>query len=249
MFVRIRILQWNIHYKEDIRKIIAQIKRWNPDIVCLQELTQVCVHNDFQDTFELVKNTLHYHGYFALAHTYPSGEVGGNGIFSRYPLESTSTVMVQNATAQDDFSREGRSVAVASVVLPGASIKIATTHLSYTNRFEPTPRKKKEVKRLLDLMKKQKGQFIMTGDFNCTPSSEYVQEIMRVLKSAGPNFDLPTWTTKPFEYNGFKEDKLRWRLDYVFHTPDVKIISSEILQTSASDHLPILVTVDIADKK
>ena len=50
-----------------------------------------------------------------------------------------------------------------------------------------------------------------------------------------------TWTTKPFDYGGFAETELRWRLDYAFATPDLEITSAKIVETEYSDHLPILV--------
>ncbi len=37
--MKLTLLQWNIWYKEDIRNIAKEIKRINPDIVSLQELT------------------------------------------------------------------------------------------------------------------------------------------------------------------------------------------------------------------
>jgi endonuclease/exonuclease/phosphatase (EEP) superfamily protein YafD len=54
-----------------------------------------------------------------------------------------------------------------------------------------------------------------------------------------------TWTTKPFDYGDFSEHGLNWLLDYVFAAADIKIVSSEIISTEYSDHLPILVTFEI----
>lgn len=62
----------------------------------------------------------------------------------------------------------------------------------------------------------------------------------------GQNYDQKSWTTKPFSYNGFEADSLDWRLDYVFGSKDIKVESSEMLNTQFSDHLPIVVVLDLA---
>ena len=63
----------------------------------------------------------------------------------------------------------------------------------------------------------------------------------------GPDYHEKTWTTKPFSYNGFSENSLNWRLDFVFGTKDIKVISSEIIKTDLSDHLPILIKIEISE--
>ena len=40
---------------------------------------------------------------------------------------------------------------------------------------------------------------------------------------------------------GFEEKELRWRLDYVFASKNIKVLSSQIIPTEWSDHLPVLV--------
>ena len=48
-----------------------------------------------------------------------------------------------------------------------------------------------------------------------------------------------------FDYKDFKETKLRWRLDYVFASKDIRVIRSKIIKTKFSDHLPILVEFEM----
>ena len=80
---------------------------------------------------------------------------------------------------------------------------------------------------------------------NIAPNSESIRQIEKYLVQCGPDYQEPTWTTKPFSYKGFEEDKLRWRLDYAFTTRDVKVINSEIINTEYSDHLPILIEIEV----
>jgi len=64
------------------------------------------------------------------------------------------------------------------------------------------------------------------------------------LLHVGPDFKQNTWPTKPFDYHGFKENDLSWRLDYIFATKDVRVKKVEIINTQYSDHLPILLEVE-----
>src|SRR5207244_425566 len=111
--------------------------------------------------------------------------------------------------------------------------------------FQITEQKKKEVDNLIEGIKNKKQNYIMMGDLNSLPDSYTISELEKYFVHCGPDYKQNTWTTKPFNYQGFKEDKLRWRVDYVFATKDVKVISSEIIQTNYSDHLPILTTISI----
>ena len=117
--------------------------------------------------------------------------------------------------------------------------------MSYTHRFEITERKHHETDLLLAAIEENKRKFVLTGDFNAPPRSYTVDSIAQKLTSFGPPMIEPTWTTKPFSYNGFEETELSWRLDHIFGTSDLDIIESRVIDTKYSDHLPILVRVGL----
>jgi len=123
---------------------------------------------------------------------------------------------------------------------------VGTTHLSYIHAFGMSEEKKVEVDKLIDILKTKSNNYIFTADLNSQPDSYTVEEISKYLKNAGPDYSQNSWATKPFnDGQGFIETGLNWRLDYVFHTNDLKVISSNIIPTSFSDHLPLLVEFDI----
>ena len=88
------------------------------------------------------------------------------------------------------------------------------------------------------------SNFIFTGDLNLSPNAKSIRLIEKELKHCGPDYKEPTWTTKPFSFMGFEETKLKWRLDYIFASKDVKIINSKIIKTRYSDHLPIILEIE-----
>ncbi len=236
----IKFLQWNVWYKEKIENIVKTISVINPDIFCLQELTVDSAYNPKINTPKYLAEKLKVNFYFKEANK--TQWASGNGIFSQFPITHTNCVYIQQSlNAGNDYSQEGRVYIEAEINLGRDRLLVGTTHASYTHRFIVTKQKKTEIDKLLKGLKKHKSKFVFSGDLNSRAYSYTIKRISKILKNSGPPLSQNTWTTKPFDYKGFYEDKLNWRLDYVFATKDIKIESSKIITTQYSDHLPILV--------
>jgi endonuclease/exonuclease/phosphatase family metal-dependent hydrolase len=245
----ISVLQWNVWYQEDIRHIAAFIQEVDPDILCLQELT-------IDHSIQTVKHTPDYltgHlGYYTFYHPIHIDTQEGNrvtianGIFSRFPISRRHFAWINKPKGVGGFDDEHRAYVEANLDLPDTPpLTVATAHMSYTQRFETTPAKQAETDVLLHQLERHHDRLIFTGDLNVLPDSPTIKAVSNHLKSAGPDFQQNTWTTKPFDYQGFHETKLNWRLDYVFATSDLKPVSAEILQTDYSAHLPILAKFEV----
>lgn len=251
--MKIKILQWNIWYQEKVENILKVIKRLDPDILCFQEVTIGSKFNDKRDVAKTIAEKLNYDYNFSSAHKYefpftPQGETnyGGNAIFSRYPIIKNSNFPIINPEDSLSLKYERRTCAVSDIKINSKkTLKVATTHKSYSNRFIEDEEKIKETQKLIEFFRKNNKNLIFTGDLNLTPDSKSIKLIEKELNHCGPDYSRPTWTTKPFSFLDFKEEELRWRLDYVFVSKDIKIINSEIIQTKYSDHLPILTEIEI----
>ncbi len=247
--MKIKILQWNILYKEKIENIISLIKEINPEIFCLQELAIESRYNpSFKDLPDFISKELKTNYYFERAFTKDDKsemEAIGNGIFTKYPIKRKSSFFTKiPATVQKSFSDEGRIYIETDIQIEKKLLTIGTTHLSYVHRFEMTDEKKQEANSLINGIKHKAEKYLVMGDLNSIPDSYTISELSKYFIPCGPDYNQKTWTTKLFEYQGFRENSLNWRLDYVFATKDIKVISSAIIQTDYSDHLPILVTID-----
>lgn len=241
----VSILQWNIWYKEDIRNIAKFLKEVNADLVCLQELTINSPDQPEKDTVVFIAKELG----FEFVHkeiTFENDDIKlANAIFSRFPINSKRTEWINEPTGTGHYDDEYRAYVEADIEINDKVLKVGTVHMSYTNAFEITDRKREENKKLLEAVANNDENFILTGDFNAKPDSEVINQISTKLKNVGPNYSIKSWTTKPFSYDGFEANTLDWRLDYIFATPDIKATSSEILSTEFSDHLPLLAKVEI----
>ena len=232
-----KILQWNIWYKEDINKIAKELKRIDADVVCIQELS--FVGND--RTGINVLNEVYPYVYYEIADTFLDGRSQCNAILSRYPFINKNKSFVQEpGTDKNDYSKEGRIYLEVSINCNDKVYNIGTTHLSYTHKFEETELKDKEVNKLINIIK-NKTNYIFTGDLNTIKTSKYINKLSEYYI----NHDTTnTWTTKPFSYNGFEANELDYKLDYVFTSSDINIQNIKVIDTKYSDHLPILCEID-----
>ncbi len=246
----IKILQWNIWHEEDPHAVAEYLKEIKPDIACLQEVKVQNWESKYDSTPQLLSSALgnaqFYYKSAQTWHTKDGDKSQGNMIISKHPILNTFYEYVQGPfEVSTDYSQEGRVYVEATISVDDSKLTIGTTHLSYTHRFEATPAKEIEENKLIKLALQKPDRYILTGDFNATPSSRIVSELNKNMVSAGPDFKQNTWTTKPFNYGGFQEDKLSWRLDHVFTAKDIAVHKSEILATKLSDHLPILVELEV----
>ena len=238
-----KILQWNIWFKDclnNLDKIIAELKRFDADICCLQEVEYINDAAHLQPLWDLYP----YH-YFATADTNDEGAVWGSCILSRYPIISEKKIFIQekDTARPESYDNENRIYAECDIDVNGQVFSVGTTHSSYTHRIEETAAKDIEIEKLIDIIKMKKSNYIIAGDFNIVPASKYITRIEQYLKNLGPEYSENTWATKPFSYNGFEVSELSYRLDYIFGTSDIKLVKAEILHTNSSDHLPILVKI------
>lgn len=247
----IRILQWNVLFRESAARILDVLRGIDADILCLQELTSVSGHNEGIDVPAFLASELGFNFFYQVAQEWDSPgdrHTLGNGIFSRYPLTRTDATFVRPSQGINphDPAQEGRVYVEADVALPdGTPLTVGTTHLSYIPRGIMTPEKRQEIDALLAIATTKESRYVLTGDFNEPPESYTVQELSRTLRHCGPPFDVLTWPTRPFQSQDHTENGLGWRIDYAFATPDMTVVSSEVVDTDVSDHLPILTDVVI----
>jgi endonuclease/exonuclease/phosphatase (EEP) superfamily protein YafD len=240
-----RVLHWNCMYSEDPAKIAAFITAIDPDIVCLQELTNG-YHTNYPDTGHYLRDELNWESFYTYGPmVLPDGveTMMGVGIFSRFPLTHPRKLVLQEGVIKNRIISDERHFLEATIQLADRRVVLGTTHLPFHPRFQTTPVKQRMVETILAQV--SEGAYILTGDLNTTPRTKAAVSFRKHgFRHAGPAFSRPTWTTKPFKIGPWAYDNLKWRLDYVFYKGALKPTKSEILETSLSDHLPILVTFE-----
>lgn len=237
--MQISVLQWNVWYKEDIHNIGKFLLENPADIICLQELTRGDQQQSEADTVAYIANKLGYAYHYKDIRFDDNPWTQANAIFTKFPIVRTSSEWINEPTGTGHYDDEYRAYVEATLQVGDREITVGTTHMSYTTGFVQTVRKQQEADKLATIVKSKSDNYIFAGDLNAAPSSSTISKLLDSLKNAGPKLSQNTWTTKPFSYDGFSETGLNWRLDYIFTTDDIKVISSDIIETKYSDHLPI----------
>lgn len=240
--MEITVLQWNVLFAEKGDNILSLITEIGADVVCLQELTQNSAVNPNRNLPAEIA-ALGYQSFYKATDIQPDLTIG-NGIFSKFPQSNCRTTYVSRSDPDNtDYPQYNRAYIEAVLDIEGDQLTVGTAHLSYTPNFKFFPGKVVESQRFVELIRTKESRYLLTGDFNATPDSSLISDLDKLLVSSGPDYNEATWTTKPFDMHGFAADTLDWRLDYIFATSDIDVLSSEVVSTDYSDHLPVLVKV------
>jgi endonuclease/exonuclease/phosphatase family metal-dependent hydrolase len=241
--VKLTILQWNVWYKEDVQKITEALKKMDADIFCLQELTHGYIKEHDKSSWEYIADSLDLKFCFQEIPIIKKDSqwLQANVILSKYPIENQKKLWLHEPVDDKDPSDQYRGYLEASIAVDDTQVSVGTTHMS----FGVKPEEDKELDRLLEIASSHKQKFILTGDINAVPDSRRIKELAKKLKHAGPDFNQNTWTNKPFDLPEFKADTLDWRYDYNFTSEDFKVVKSDIIKTDVSDHLPVIVRLEL----
>ena len=219
---------WNVFFFEhgprwSVEPAARLIREQNCDVVCLQEVDGGSWRNRYRNLVaELADRAALPYYEFAPQRRRHCND--GIALLSRYPLEDlTTTVLVH------DF--EQRGLIHARVSLAERRVGVAVTHLAALPFNSAMRRKQAEhiARELCEL-----GPLLLAADFNCDPDAP---ELLP-LKQQGR---LRALVTEPT----FPAYRPAQRLDNVFATPDIRVREARVLGDRHSDHLPVLVRIEL----
>ncbi len=228
-----KILSWNIWCDCYFDKVTEFITSSNPDIIALQEVT-------FDDPERDIVSFLKDKGYqYASA---PGAEFTdsknrhhklNNLIFSRFPIVESKAHLLR---------AEGKVATVeAKIDIHGKIFSAFSVHLKHTH-FERTDLQDEQARTLVNIIPTSQG--IVMGDFNALPESYPVQLMLEKYRNTDPNC-APTWCMYRDGCPVCQLEEITKRLDYIFVSPDVATSKPEVGMSKGSDHLPILVTINV----
>jgi endonuclease/exonuclease/phosphatase family metal-dependent hydrolase len=235
----LRVMTYNIHVgigmdkKLDLQRIAGVINAQHPDLVGLQEVDRgVARTQRIDEIVELAKLTRMNYDY-AFNLRYQGGQYGV-AILSRFPIIAMDHRLYQNTR-----EAERRGFIRGEVIANGHTVHFVTTHLDY--QYEDG--RLFEAQQLLAAIKDVKGPLIVVGDFNDIPSGRAYQ-LMR--------YDFgDAWTESRGTDPGFSypADKPAKRIDYIFFrsTDRVRTKRAWLVETQASDHLPVVADLEVGD--
>lgn len=219
-----------VEQKIDFQIMADAIKSINPDVVGLNEMRDEGPDIEYdKQTSILSELTGMRHHYFAKAIEFAGGNPYGNALLSKLPILSSETIPVPDPDPKTGTGYY-ETRCLLKVKLEGG-ITVLVIHFGLN-----PDEQKNAVDTVLENIAEEKC--ILMGDFNVTPEDDVLKPIRSRMKDVAECFDK--------QLLSFPSDKPDRKIDYIFVSPAVKVISADIPGIVASDHRPHTATVSIS---
>lgn len=226
----LRILSFNINVRnENYHAILSLIRREQPDIVLLMEVNS---------TWNEPLNTLND----ILPHQFPPSEPGRSGtiLLSNLPLNSPEQLLFQSRTP----------ALVADLTIGQQSISLLGMHPFPPIRPDIFHARNEELAEVTDYIQANPQSRILVGDLNITMWSPYYRRlaIRTGLHNTRKGFGvLPSWpiTQSDSPFARLISALMGIPIDHCLTTPDIRATAIRTGPALGSDHLPIIVDLQI----
>ncbi len=199
------------------------IKKYRPDFIGINEINNGGIYGE--QIKELSKKTEYPYFFFGKAILIFGEHDYGNAFMSKYPVKDTETYIVPDPEIKDeDVYYETRGI--IKTILPDGT-RIFVTHMGLAKK-----ERQNSVKLLLELIGENPQKTIVMGDFNMTEDDEDLKPLLAILKDTNKE-NHPT----------FPSDKPDIKIDYILTSPDIKVISANVIPEIGSDHRAYMIEV------
>lgn len=226
----IRVLTFNIHHgawPDDptvtLETVRDAILATDADIIGLNEVDKFRSRSDDVDQAAWLANELDFYYVFGENVVFAGDGTYGNAILSRYPINSSTNTLLSSPSV------EQRGLLVADISVHGVDMRFAVTHLdaSVSGTIRET-----QATEIVTALGGDPTYTILVGDMNAEPGTTEITTLSNAL--------LDTWAEEGvgdgFTFPGNGPTK---RIDYVFVSEDIFILTVEVIDDTVSDdHFP-----------
>lgn len=196
------------------------------DIVGLNEMRGVGSYPEYTDQVKkLSELTKMDYYYFADAKVFPDNPYG-NAILSKIPIIESETIIIPDPKTKIYNDHYETRCVLKAVLQNGAMVLITHMGLNADER-------ENAVKTVLNYTRNEKC--ILMGDFNMSPDDSLLMPIKARMTDTAVLFDE--------EKLSFPSDNPVCKIDYIFVSNDINVISADIPSIVASDHRPCISTI------
>jgi len=236
------VLSYNVRlfnaYEEDpkadaVQTISEILVAQDPDVICIQEYYK--------------PNTVDFSGYpYRYIHFKSEKAKLGHAIFSKYPLINTGALDFEgtyNNTLFADVIKENDTLRLYAVHLQSLGIIPRVSYLQESDNEKLRKRiatafekQQDQVEAILAHKQNTRHPVIICGDFNNTPFSYTYRKLKEDMQDAFHKRGTGLRTT-------FKFEKYPMRIDYIFVSESLEVLSFNTLKKTFSDHYAVRATV------
>jgi endonuclease/exonuclease/phosphatase family metal-dependent hydrolase len=230
----LRVMTYNIQHGEgidkkvDLARIARVITDAKADIVALEEVDRGVKRTAGRDEPAELAQLTGLTAYFDNNFHYQGGEYG-NAVLTRFPIKRAKNTHYR-------MLRQGEQRGVIQLVLDvdGRDVLFMATHIDYRADDSERLINIDEMKSIVADATGAKLPVILCGDFNDIPGSRTHAKVKGFLSD--------TWELVGHgDGLSYSTDHPKKRIDYVWISPaTIEPVSIAVLQSEASDHLPVL---------
>ncbi|MEX0748131.1 MAG: endonuclease/exonuclease/phosphatase family protein [Rhodothermales bacterium] len=249
---RVRVMTFNIHHGEtmdgqvDLASIADVIRSSDADIVGLQEVDRHWSDRSaFADQLAALAELLDMYAVWGPIYNLPSAEHGrpnreyGLAIVSRFPVVEGENFELTRlpSIGTDPVRTVLPGFPAATLDLDGIHLHVYNVHLDY--RSDPALRRL-QAEEVIARVEQTSGPKVLIGDFNAPPEGPELAPIRERLRDAwdvagrGDGYTFPA-------------DAPDRRIDHVYVTGGIGVVSVDVPETVASDHRPVVAELLLED--
>jgi endonuclease/exonuclease/phosphatase family metal-dependent hydrolase len=250
--VRLRIATYNIQAgagmdrQFDVARTAEAIRDLRADVVGLQEVdVHWSARSQWRDLATELARRLDMRVFFAPIYSLEPLEPGqprreyGNAVLSRHPIVYAENHQITRLSTQVPNPVPELAPGFPEVVVNarGARVHVYATHLDY--RADPAVREMQVADTLRVMDRGQSRPQILLGDLNARPDAAELGPLWAVLDDA--------WAVAHPSEQGltFPTNLPDRRIDYVTVNSRVHVRDVTVVQTQASDHLPVVADLTV----
>lgn len=231
--MQLKVLSWNIWCYGYLDRVAEFLKTTDADVICLQEV----VEDETPNISDYLTKELEYN------HVYAKTKVGvtkndkttyiGNATYTKFKILKTTTHLLSES--------EGRIALETEILVNSKVLHVFNAHLTHAH-LKPSQEREYQMDKIIEVLPKEK--VLLMGDFNTLPESNEIRKVSQILINTDPSL-TPTWSVYPEGCETCMLKSVKYRLDYIFASNDIKVVSSQVRNSKASDHLPISTIIEI----
>lgn len=177
---------------------------------------------------------------------YLDGQIDGQGIYVRNGIE---VLDFEKHQIYDITPDDCGILQTISININGKKLRIGSVHgKARPGEKLDTPERINQSKNIIDVFSKMDGFKVIGGDFNLLPETESVKVFEKSgYKDLIKDFGIKT-TRNQVSWDQFAAEPgyvKQYYADYCFVSPEIKIKSFEVPNLLISDHLPLVLDIEI----
>lgn len=254
--IPLKVMSFNIAHglgmdnQVDLERIAYIIEQSGTEVIGLQELDRFFdERSSFIDQVEWLGKRLGMYAAFGanlnlepIEPERPQRQYG-NAVFSKHPIKYVENHLLTEVESPFTPS-EQRGILEAVIEVKGTYLSFYNTHLSLKEEQLQV-----NVDEILAIMEKSHFPKVLTGDFNADPEHPQVKRLSNRLNDAFADVEEAKSFTYPASHQDGDDGVMLTpitRIDYILTDSPLPPKQAFVIETSASDHLPIVAELVLA---